>query len=186
MKDLILEEKTGFLSTMPFTIFEPNGTIFYSSDFTENISEGRKLEFNLPLGNYKFDGNFVKLPEPIKTINFPLPPKERHIGSKRYKIEFGNNPNKCTIFYDEGLILFDNSFLQKPLYNRYGVYFHELGHHWYKTESKADLYAVKKMLEYGFNPSQIGRVFLESLSEKSEDRQKQIIYLITTLTKNQG
>jgi hypothetical protein len=186
MKDLILEEKTGFLSTMPFTIYEQNGTIFYSSDFTENISEGRKLEFNLPLGIYKYDGNFVKLAEPIKMINFPLPPKERHIGSKRYKITFGDNPNKCTIFYDTGIILFDNSFLSKPLYNRYGVYFHELGHHWYKTEKKADLFAVKKMLEYGFNPSQIGRVFLESLSDKSFDRQKQVVDLITMLTKNQG
>ena len=183
MKDLILEDKSGFRSTMPFEIFELNGSLFYSSDFTTNIKEGKTLEFNMPAGSYKYNGNFIKLESPVPVINFPLPPKERHLAGKRYNIEFSDNPNKCTIFYNEGLILFDTSYQRKPMFIKYGIYFHELGHHYYKSEDKADLFAAKKMLEYGFNPSQIGLVFLESLSDKSFDR---IQNIINVLTKNQG
>jgi hypothetical protein len=183
MRDLLLDEKTGFISSMPFEIFEPNGNLFYSDTFTEKIGRGEKLEFNLPLGIYKYNGNFIKLDSPVKVVNIPLPMKERNIAHKRYEIVFADNPNKCTIFYDDGLIVFDNQFLNKPLYIKYVIYFHELGHHWYKTESKADFYSAKKLLEYGFNPSQIGRGFLEGLSEKSLER---IEKMINVLTKNEG
>ncbi len=185
MKDLILEHKTGFSSILPFAIYEPNGTLFYSSDFTDHIKNGERLDFNLPAGSYKFDGLFTKLsfPVPVKNINLPLP--ERNINRKRYEIIWGDNPNKCSIFYKEGVILFDNSLKSKPLYVKYGIYYHELGHHWYKTESKADLFAAKKMLDKGFNPSQIGLVVLESLSDKPEsyERKKN---LVIHLTNNKG
>jgi hypothetical protein len=179
MKDLILEEKTGFSSIMPFDIYESSGILFYSSEFTDKISKGERLNFNLPHGEYKYNGNFIKLDSPVAVKNVPLPMKERRIAGKRYKIEFGNNPNKCTIFYDKGLILFDSSFLNKPLYIKYLIYNHELGHHFYKSEDKADLYAVKRMLERGFNPSQIGRGALESLSDRSMDRIMKIVNLLT-------
>jgi len=182
MRDLILEEKTGFASTMPFEIFDINGQLFYSDKFTEIISRGEKLEFNLPLGVYKYNGNFVRLVNPIKVVNISLPLKERHLAHKRYEIIFGDNPNKCTIFYDEGIILFDNSFKNKPLYVKYVIYFHELGHHWYKSEEKADLYAAKKLLELGFNPSQIGMAMLNSLNpgkEGSFDRMEKIVHALT-------
>jgi hypothetical protein len=77
------------------------------------------------------------------------------------------------------LILFDESFRTKPLYIKYAIYFHELGHHFYKTESKADLYSAKKMLDKGFNPSQIGMASLESLSQNSFDRKMKTVSLLT-------
>lgn len=184
MRDLILEEKTGFLSTLPFKIFDMSGQIFYSSEFTNKIANGQKLEFNLPAGQYKYDGSFVKLDNPVRTENIHLPLKERNIPHGRYEIVFGNNPNKCSIFYDKGIILFDNSFKKKPLYVRYTIYFHELGHHWYKTEGKADLYAAKKLLDLGFNPSQIQIALLESLTlPESFERKMNMVY---KLTKNNG
>jgi hypothetical protein len=61
MKDLILEEKAGFSSLLPFEIREPNGNIFYASDFTVHIENGERLEFNLPLGEYRYNGSFIKL-----------------------------------------------------------------------------------------------------------------------------
>lgn len=181
MRDLILEQKTGFQSSLPFTIVDSKGVLFYDDTFVNKISQGEVLKFNLPAGVYKYNGSFIKLDEPVKTKNIVLPPKERHINNspKKYRIEFGDNPNKCTIFYDLGLILFDNQFLNAPLYIKYGIYFHELGHHWYKTEWKADLYATKKMLEYGFNPSQIGRVGLMTLSNNSFDRKERTIKVLT-------
>jgi hypothetical protein len=185
MRDLILEQKTGFTTSLPFKIFEPNGQLFYSSDFTDHIEKGERLDFNLPAGIYKYDGNFIKLPLPVPVKMITLPPKERHYNSKRYEIIFGNNPNKCTIFYKDGIILFDNQFKNSPLYIKYGIYYHELSHHWYKTEWKADIYAAKMMLEKGFNPSQIGLVQLETLgnSDKSFDRKEKIV---NSLTGNKG
>jgi len=185
MRDLILDEKTGFSTTLPFTIYETNGNIFYSDKFTDKISSGERLDFNLPAGIYKYDGSFIKLANPVKTKSITLPMRERNIAQKRYNIEFGDNPNKCTIFYESGKILFDNSFRNKPLYIKYGIYYHELGHHWYKTEAKADLFSAFKMLEKGFNPSQIWLVAMESLSSKPKSMDRKI-KLIDSLTNNKG
>lgn len=184
MRKLILENKTGFISVLPFEIFECNQRIlFYSSDFTNTISEGRPLKFNLPLGVYWYNGSFSKLVEPVKTRDIQLPQRQRNYKQRKYKIIFEKNPNKCSIYYDRGVIIFDNMFKNYPLFMKYGIYFHELGHHFYSSEQYADLYAVKKMLDYGFNPSQIGRVFLFTLSEKSLWRIENIIEM---LTKNKG
>jgi len=179
MKKLFLDEKSGFLANTPFTIFEPNGNVFYSSEFTDKIKEGKQLIFNLPAGKFYLEGNIKKLGRPKISKRISLPPKERNISKGRYKIIFGNNPNKCTIYYKAKLIVFDNAFKDGPLYVKYDIYFHELGHHYYKTEKFADLYAVKKMLDYGFNPSQIGRVKIISLSSTSLERKKYIINKLT-------
>jgi len=183
MKKLILDNKTGFRSIMPFSIVDPNGIEFYNSDFTHHIKDGQPLQFNVMAGSFQYDGNFIKLDRPVPVKSVALPLKERNITIKRYDIQFGSNPNKCTIFYDRGIILFDNSFISKPLYVKYVIYFHELGHHWYITESKADLFAAKKLLEIGFNPSQIQMGMLTSLSDKSIERKMNIV---NTLTNNEG
>lgn len=179
MRNLILEEKTGFRSTMPFSIVDNKGILFYDNTFTDHISRGEPVEFNLPAGVYRYDGNFVKLDSPVKMPDIFLPPKERNLVQKKYKIKYGDNPNKCTIFYAPGVILFDNSFKNAPLYIRYGIYFHELGHLCYKTEEKADAYSAKKMLDLGFNPSQIGRVGLMTLSNNSFDRKVKMVHKLT-------
>lgn len=180
MKKLVLEQKTGFATSLPFEIYDNRGILFYDNTFVEKIQRGEILKFNLPAGEYQLNGSLIRLDEPVKTKTIILPPKERNINNgKRYRIEFGDNPNKCSIFYDEGLILFDKQYINAPLYIKYGIYFHELGHHFYKTEWKADLYATKKMLEYGFNPSQIGRVGLMTLSSNSFDRKQKTVNTLT-------
>lgn len=181
MRDLRLEEKTGFSSLLPFVVYESGGQVFYSSEFTTHIAEGRRLEFNLPAGNYRYDGQFIKLPHPVRIMNITLPQKERNIQKKKYEIRFGSNKNKCTIFYDEGLILFDDSFRSKPMYIKEAIYAHELGHHWYRTEWKADLYAARYMLQRGYNPSQIGLASVESLTDKPEsyERKMRTVHLLT-------
>lgn len=183
MRDLILEKKAGFMTSLPFNIVDNRGIEFYTSDFTDHIKEGKTLKFNLPAGIYKYDGSFVKLWSTVPVNFIMLPPRERNIEQKTYKIEFNNNPNKCTIFYKLGVIVFDYSFMNEPLYVKYSIYFHELGHHYYKTEYKADFYACKKMLDFGFNPSQIGRTALDTLSNKSFGRKVEIVKL---LTNNEG
>jgi hypothetical protein len=175
MINLDVREKSGFRSTMPFQIFDRWNNLFYSSDFTNNIKNGKAQLFNLPVGRYSYNGNLIRLASPIKQKEIILPPPERHYQKSKYKIVFKENINKCSIFYDEGLIIFDPSFKKLPLYVLYFVYFHEIGHHLYSTESKADLFAVKEMLESGFNMSQIGKAPLLSLSEKSFNRKENII-----------
>ena len=175
MKKLSIEKKSGFVAYTPFVIYEPNGNVFYSSDFTDKIANKKKLCFNLPVGTFFLEGNIHKLDNPRTFKNISLPPHERNLPKKRYRIIFGVNPNKCTIYYKAGLILFDNAFKEAPLYIKYDIYFHELGHHHYKTEKFADLYAVKKMLDYGFNPSQIGRVSVLALGSANLERKKYII-----------
>jgi hypothetical protein len=172
MQKLILETKTGFSSILPFKIYDNKGILFYSSDFVSKISKGERHSFNLPLGLYTVDGFLIKLPQPVKYKEIILPKPERQKEIKKYKIVFGENPNKCTIFYDRGIILFDKVFLSRPLYERYNIYFHELGHNFYKTEKFADLFAAKKMLEKGFNPSQIGYGIIDSLSSNQLERKK--------------
>lgn len=177
MRPLILENKTGFETSLPFEIYDVNGNMFYSSDFSDHIRNGERLKFNLPAGEYQYNGSFIKLDKPVEHKKIVLPKKERHLqGSKKqYQIVYGKNPNKCTIYYKAGLIIFDETLKTAPLFVKYAIYFHEIGHHFYKTESKADLYATKKMLDYGFNPSQIGLAGLMSLSENSFDRQEKIV-----------
>jgi hypothetical protein len=172
MQKLYVDKKTGFSSLLPFKIFDSNGLLFYADFFTNKIKNGERLKFNLPAGNYFVDGFLVQLAEPIKQKHIELPKPQREIPYTRYKIKFGENPHKCTIYYNDGLILFDKSFLSKPLYMRYNVYFHELGHHLYGTEKYADLFALKKMLELGFNLSQVGYGTLYTLSDKQRERKK--------------
>lgn len=179
MKNLVLENKAGFYSLFPFVIYEINGNVFYSSDFTDKIEKGKPLYFNLPAGQYLYEGSLTKLDNPVKTIKIELPPPERNLQKKRYEIIFGINPNRCTIYYKAGIILFDNAFKEAPLYIKYEIYFHELGHHFYKTEKFADLYAAKKMLDLGFNPSQIGRTSLITLRSDKIDRKKYVIDRLT-------
>lgn len=178
MLKLNLDKKTGFSSLLPFEIFDEDGNLFYDSSYTDKIEKGERLTFNLPAGKYLYEGLITKLFDPVYYKPKKLPPKQRSRPRRRYKIVFGDNPNKCTIFYSKGVILFDVSFKKLPLYVRYNVYFHEQGHHFYKTEKYADLFAHNKMLKVGFNPSQIGRAQLLALDGKRSDsaeRQKYII-----------
>lgn len=179
MKKLIIKQKTGFSSILPFDIYDERGKLFYSSSFTSKIDKGERLLFNLPVGEYTYDGFFTKLTFPVKHKKIVLPKPERFIPKGNYKILYKPNPNKCTIIYATRQIIFDPLFLEFPKYIRYNIYFHEMGHHLYKTEELADLYAAKKMYEAGFNTTQIGKTSLDTLSENSLERKEFIINKIT-------
>lgn len=170
MYSIFLNRKTGFSSDSDFKIYDLKGKLFYGSDFTNTIKKGKVLYFNLPLGSYEVSGKITKLSKPVPHKKIHLPPPERMIPKKRFKILFGVNPNKCSVFWKRRVILFDNSFKEEPKYVVFDIFFHELGHRYYKTEHLADLFATKKMLAYGFNPSQIGRSLINTLSEKSNYR----------------
>ena len=184
MRKLELNKKTGFVVNDPFkpiVIRDFRGILFYSTEpFLPRVKE-----FNLPSGVYFVDsGYFSPKNFPVKYKYIKLPVAERLLPKPSgFDVRFGNNPNKCTIFWDKGYILFDESFREKPLNQLYFILFHEFGHSIFKTEKYADLYAANCMLGKGFNPSQIGIAPIESLSDAAEERKENVVNKLLTSQK---
>ena len=171
MRRLTLGIKTGFKvndPTKPILIRDNRLILFYD---TESLLP-RVTYFNMPAGRYWVEKGFFSesiLPR-IYSLSM-LPPPERVMPDPTgFDIVFDNNPHKCSIFWDEKTIVFDNSFASKSEPEIYFVLFHEYGHQLYKTEKYADLYAANKMKILGFNPSQIGFAQNSSLSDAQDHR----------------
>lgn len=178
---LTVSRKTGFRVTdphVPINIRDYRGILFYS---TESMVPD-VLEFNLPAGKYLVDtGSFSPMEKPISFLRASLPVSERAFARTPYnfKMMFDDNPNKASIFWAQKIIIFDKRFLDAPLPQLFFIYFHELGHSRYgysrlydakEAEKYCDLWASNKMLEMGFNPSQILLAPKETLSNSQNYR----------------
>jgi len=171
MRKMSLGIKTGFRVndvTKPILIRDMRGIIFYE---TESLLP--KVEFfNMPAGNYWVEKGYFS--ETLLPRIYPLavlPPIERSMPDpENFDIEFGPNPNKCSILWDEKIILFDDSFRNRPEYEIYFILNHEYGHALYHTEDFADLFAANKMKMLGFNINQIHKGQDDSLSEQQQGR----------------
>lgn len=176
MRKLVLDKKTGYEITDPYkpvVIRDYRGMLFYT---TEPLLP-KVTKFNLPEGTYFIDsGFFRKMPAPVKYHLADLPMKERSFDKPYdFKLVFGTNPNKCSIFWDEKTILFDDSLKDYSLPELFFILYHEIGHSYYLTEKYADLFAANFMLIKGFNPSQITTAPITSLSSKQLVRKQNII-----------
>lgn len=176
MYNLNVVQKTGFKISnpnIPVIIRDNRGILFYS---TEDMLP-RVTGFNLPPGRYLIDsGMFAPIPTPIGFKLLTLPPNERLLKSPHgFRVIFGNNPNKCSVMWGKNVILFDNSFKEKPWPQVEFILGHEFGHQFYKTEKYCDLYAANRMLKKGFNPSQVGLSPLDSLSDAAYERKKLMV-----------
>jgi len=174
MYKITVNKKTGFKnpSNCIYNIYDFRGIFFYSND----ILKDKNKPFNLPEGTFYTDIILAKLPEPVKNRRIYLPYPERVIKvNKPFKFIFCDNINKATIKYGECVIYIDNSFKKKTLPEIIFMYYHELGHLYYKSENKADLYATKKMLQKGYNKSQIGFGAFKLLSDRAKNRKIEII-----------
>lgn len=135
----------------------------------------------MPPGQYDIHGKFKVIP----FIEYELPelPTREKLYTvpklKDIKIIFvdGLSHNgksiKGRIAIAENLIHLNSSLLNSPSAQLYAVLFHELGHYRYYTEYKCDIYSIRRMLEYGFNPSQM-KSFL-SVLKNSNDRKNIIM-----------
>lgn len=176
MRKLVVTEKTGYKVNdiyKPIVIRDYRGIMFYT---TEPLLPKVK-EFNLPTGTYFVDsGYFSPMPYPVEYELKKLPPPQRKFPKPYdYRVRFDYNPNKCTIFWDLGIILFDNRLKDCSLPELYFILYHEISHARYKEEKYADLMAVNYMLCKGFNPSQIGMAPITSLSSAQYERKKYIV-----------
>lgn len=172
-RKIVLQNVTGFRVkdvNEPILIRDTRGLIFYD---TEPLVPKVKY-FNLPAGTFFVErGSFREAFTPRYYPLSKLPPPQRYqTDPLTFKIEFGHNPNKCSIIWDEKRILFDSSFLERPEPEVFFILYHEYGHAFYEAEHLADLYAANMMKKKGFNPSQICYAHLDSLSPQQIDRKE--------------
>jgi hypothetical protein len=135
-------------------------------------------EFNLPAGVYYVaSGKFVKKPSPVDYPKAILPKPERvmHANPENFDIHFVENPFTGTVFFDTRNIYLDNSPKNLPLADLVFVLYHEYGHRYYETESYCDMYARNRMLDDGYNPSQIGAGIVHTLSAKNYPRMLKVV-----------
>lgn len=173
MIKLIVKKKGYFTTNNPFLkIYDFRKILFYSYKFVAKF----KKRFYLPIGVYYITASINRIKYKPRKIK-KLPKFERNLKHNwsDFKIGFKENPNKATIYHKKKLIIFDNIFKTKPLYILIFILGHEVGHKYYKTEYKADAYAVNYMLKAGFNRSQIGLAPLSALTDEQLKRKHIII-----------
>lgn len=190
-RPLNISRKTGFKildPTIPVNIRDFRGILFYTTESMVPLVK----QFNLPAGEYMIDsGSFKPMLFPVKFKLAELPTPERlALPPYNFTITFATNPNKCSIFWKEKIIVFDDSFIDHPLPDLFFIYLHEMGHSRYgydslysaeDAEAFCDLYAANKMLEMGFNPSQIDAAPKNTLSHRQDYRKE---YIQETLLDN--
>ena len=183
MRQLLLNKKTGF------KILNPNKAViirdFRNKLFYETESRLPTVKyFNLPPGKYYVDAGQIRvLTRPIKYRLPQLPERERFNKPFpfNFSFHFSPNPNKCTIFWNRKQIVCDPQYKNAPLPVLYFMLFHEFAHSKYGTEKFADLGAARMMLQKGFNPSQIMRAPIDTLSKKQLLRKNFIVNKVNNL-----
>lgn len=165
---LRLKEKTGFRTLTNEVTILKNGRLFYHFQ-----KQRPGWSFNLPAGEYTTDSAIHVISKPVrfKYPRLPKPEKKAELPrASKLKIKIGINRNKASIWTQLNSILIDRSIADNPYYVLVYVFLHEIGHYYYKTEWKADLFSCVTMLQKGFNPSQVFRASRETLSKNSYKR----------------
>lgn len=181
--EIVLNTITGFESNAPLILIKKGRATFY---LFKNEQQ-KNITFNLPKGVYNTDCEIFKLKRPLVYIHPSLPSPEKDLPiAEKIDIRVGKNPNKATV--DKRIptltkILIDESMLENPCECEF-ILFHELGHYFYRTEWKCDLFSAAEMLKRGFNPSQIIFSSICGLSNKQDER-KDILFNFLKQTKAQ-
>lgn len=184
-KRLIVDKKTGFRNSTgkPIIIYDQRGKPFYDTRELDHVV----WQFNLPKGEfYLYEGKIVKMPMPVDYPLLPLPKPERNKRGipEHFDVYFADNPHKATVFWDLKAMLFDNKLKDVSLPALVTIYQHECGHKYYETEEFCDRYAYNKMIEAGYNPSQVATGFVNTLSEKQLPRKNALVNAMFGQTSN--
>lgn len=173
---LKVNSKTGFRNMT-------NGRVLIHDSYDRPFYDTREIDnvvyrFNLPEGEYILrEGMINRLPTPVDYPLLPLPYPERikRKNPENFKVLFAPNPHKCTVDWRGETITYDTVFKHAPLPILVLIYQHEIGHRFYNTENYCDRFAHNYMITAGYNPSQIGIPFCETLSDNAYDRKIDLI-----------
>jgi len=159
--------------------------IYDSPEFTDrNLVYNYKPKgaFNLPKGKFYTQNKLIQ----VKPVNWfiPLPKFERNEKPKNVKVIAGKHPHKCIIYRGRNLIIYDKDYFKTlKKIERLFVLAHEIGHYKYMTELYCDIYAANKLLQYGYNPSQIARCPFYALSGRNNKRKLELLHDLTQVKK---
>jgi hypothetical protein len=191
LKRITVNYKTGFRNSTGkrVVILDEQYEPFYD---TANVAN-KVWEFNLPAGVYYIqEGKIVQRATPVEYTLETLPPRQRKLADpETFPVLYKKNDYTASIFWDaerspygKRCIVFDPSLQHKTLPEREFIYHHECGHRfWDKgeaNENACDMYAKNKMLELGYNPSQIGMAMITTLSDNNMERKEKMIDSLLT------
>ena len=170
-----VNKKSGFKTFDKLLIVNDNsGNIFY---YKEN--NGNEINFNLPIGEYSTNNKiFHNKIVDYKKYRLPRGKRLKRVPNKMNYL-FENNPNKASIDTSTNTVYLDHSFKYSPKVKIEFVLGHEEGHYFYFgngeiSEQLCDFYSYNKLIDLGYNPSQIfyAQKFTLGDSKPSQCRKK--------------
>lgn len=187
--EINVREKTGFRNLVPAApviIFDEYARPFYDTSRLEK----QVNEFNLPPGKYTIGAGQIRpMVNPVKFDMLPLPEPMRwkRKNPEHFKIVVGDVPFKCLVDWDKEEIIYDRMVADMPLPTLVYIFWHECGHRFYGipykpkpwtvdyaerytyAEACCDRYAYNKMIEAGYNPSQIGEAQIGTVTNDARN-----------------
>jgi hypothetical protein len=150
-------------------------------------------DFNLPKGEYFLEqGHIAQAVQPVEYKLATLPPRDRMLKNdpETFPVIYTDNKFTGSVYWDaerspygKCVIVFDKSLRNLPLPEQRFIYLHECGHRFWDTgdasERACDEYASNRMLEEGYNPSQIAAAIIRTLSDGNSHRKMRIINSLT-------
>jgi len=167
-----IDKKTGFIcknKVSVYLIHKDKQIPFY---FFE--SDGY-FKFNLPKGKYIISSEFIQKTSPVFHELKKYKVEKNKFKGIFPKIIIKDYEGKAGIDINKNIMLISPYLLKKPIYTLMFILLHEMGHYYFFSEHKCDNFAKNKMLEMGFNPSQIAKGINEALSSKNALRKIQIV-----------
>lgn len=145
-----------------------------------------RIKLNIPdVGVYESNHPFEvikKVPIEIPKKDIVLPPAERDRWHTYPEYVTNNNltgtPARC--YSEVGIIEFSPEYYNFPKPIREFIRLHEIGHFFYETEEKCDLYALVNYLRLGYNRS-MAYYALVSILKRTPDNMKRIDELINNI-----
>jgi len=154
MFKIYVNKISGFEVCEDIAIYSANLKPFYVKR-----SNGAKIQFNLPIGIYYSNIDLKPLKQKFEYKKPKLPPFENVLKPRKTTLVFCVNKNKCSIDLPTGIIMLDNSFRNATRPELEFVIEHEKAHYFYRgtknSETFCDIMAAYKMIEKGYNPSQL-------------------------------
>lgn len=190
MRTIEVSKPSGFIcSDKTFVIYDEKSNVFYSRQ-----NKRKATHFNLPKGVFTTDSENIK-PAPFRKYKVAaLPKRERNLPTpKNVSYKVVSTPNKCIVVRTsfDWVIMMDEKLASSRISREFAIC-HEFGHKYFGgfnpitqydryigSEMKCDHYAVLRMLERGYNPSQLNNTEKLTLSNSDgAEKRKQYIYNI--------